>query len=113
MTKAALAGPALEATPGARCAHRRTVAVCLHPRPGRRAPAESTRTPLNLALVLDWSGSMGAGKLEHAKEAAELSDLASRLEEERFVGEDVKYMKQRAYDAMRSKVMASDRYRRG
>jgi hypothetical protein len=47
------------------------------------------------------------------REAAELSDLASRLEEERFVEEDVKYTKQRACDAMRSKMMASDRSRRG
>jgi Ca-activated chloride channel homolog len=52
------------------------------------------------------------GDPEAAREAAELSDLASRLEEERFYEEDVKYMKQRSYDAMRSKMMASDRYRR-
>ena len=53
------------------------------------------------------------GDPEAAREAAELSSLATALEEERFVAEDVKYMKQRAYDARRSKNLAADRYRRG
>lgn len=53
------------------------------------------------------------GRYRLSREAAELADLASRLEEERFVAEDVKYMKQRSYGAMRSKIMASERSRRG
>ena len=34
------------------------------------APPETARTPVNLCIVLDRSGSMSGGKIEHAREAA-------------------------------------------
>jgi Ca-activated chloride channel homolog len=73
-------------------------------------PAEADNRPrLNLAIVLDRSGSMGGGKLERAKEAARL--LVRRLGDSDVVSvvaydEDVRTVVRRARGAEREGVLA-------
>lgn len=82
-----------------------------------RAAAAGRELPGGAGEVLRRSADQLAqtlpGDPEAARETAELEDLACALEEEWFVAEDIKYMKQRPYDAMRSKGLAAERYRRG